>query len=177
MEIGSKLKRLRHKNNLTLEELASRTELSKGFLSQLEHDLTSPSITTLEDICYVLGISLAQFFAEDKPVQMVFTQEDKFVDEQEHCSLHWIVPNAHENKMEPLIIELQPEQFSELIGPSQAETFGYVLKGRVDLVLSDDRQSVKAQQSFYVHGDQEYHLENNTKSVARVLWVSTPPIF
>ncbi len=177
MKIGAKLKRLRHKNNLTLEELASRTELSKGFLSQLEHDLTSPSITTLEDICYVLGISLAEFFAQDKPIQMVFTKEDMFVDEQEHCSLHWIVPNAHENKMEPLIIELLPTQFSDLIGPSQAETFGYVLKGRVDLVSSKERQIVKAHQSFYVFGDQQYRLENTSKTTARVLWVSTPPIF
>ncbi len=177
MKIGAKLKRLRHKNNLTLEELASRTELSKGFLSQLEHDLTSPSITTLEDICYVLGISLAQFFAEDKPVQMVYTEDNRFIDQQENYILHWIVPNAHENKMEPLIIELPPKQHSELIGPSQAETFGYVLKGRVDLVTMNQRLKVKTNQCFYVFGDQQYSLENTSKSTATVLWVSTPPIF
>ncbi len=43
MEIGQKIKDLRLKNGLTLEELASRSELTKGFLSQLERDLTSPS--------------------------------------------------------------------------------------------------------------------------------------
>ena len=46
MEIGSKLKRLRIKNNLTQEELADRCELSKGFISQIERDLASPSIST-----------------------------------------------------------------------------------------------------------------------------------
>ena len=50
MEIGKKIKELRLRNNLTLEELASRSELTKGFLSQVERDLTSPSIATLEDI-------------------------------------------------------------------------------------------------------------------------------
>ena len=55
MEIGKKIKALRTKNGLTLEELASRSELTKGFLSQLERDLTSPSISTLEDILEALG--------------------------------------------------------------------------------------------------------------------------
>ena len=47
MEIGEKIRRLRILNNLTQEELADRAELSKGFISQLERDLTSPSILTL----------------------------------------------------------------------------------------------------------------------------------
>ena len=64
MDIGKRVKQLRVKNGLTLEDLASRTELTKGFLSQLERDLTSPSISTLEDIVEVLGISLADFFKE-----------------------------------------------------------------------------------------------------------------
>ena len=47
MEIGSKIRSLRLTHDMTLEDLANRTELTKGFLSQLERDLTSPSIATL----------------------------------------------------------------------------------------------------------------------------------
>ena len=50
IDIGQRIKQLRIKNSLTLEELASRTELTKGFLSQLERNLTAPSLQTLEDI-------------------------------------------------------------------------------------------------------------------------------
>ena len=59
MDLGNRVKQLRVKSGLTLEELASRTELTKGFLSQLERNLASPSIATLEDIVRVLGVSLA----------------------------------------------------------------------------------------------------------------------
>ena len=55
MEIGPKLRELRIAKNLTQEELADRAELSKGFISQLERDLTSPSIATLVDILQCLG--------------------------------------------------------------------------------------------------------------------------
>jgi len=50
MDIGAKIKRIRLSNQLTLEELANRSELTKGFLSQLERDLTSPSVATLENL-------------------------------------------------------------------------------------------------------------------------------
>ena len=61
MKLGNKLRRLRQKRNLTQEELADRCELSKGFISQVERDLTSPSITTLADILESLGTDLKSF--------------------------------------------------------------------------------------------------------------------
>ena len=62
MDIGHKIKQLRIQKGLTLEELASRSELTKGFLSQMERNLTSPSIATLNDIVEALGSSLSEFF-------------------------------------------------------------------------------------------------------------------
>ena len=47
MKIGAKVKELRVQKGLTQEELADRTELSKGFISQLERDLTSPSLSLI----------------------------------------------------------------------------------------------------------------------------------
>ena len=55
MELGVKIKRLRVMCNLTQEELANRCELTKGYISQLENDLTNTSISTLEDILFALG--------------------------------------------------------------------------------------------------------------------------
>ena len=61
MDIGVKLKRLRLQCGLTQEELADRCELTKGYISQLENNLTSPSIATLMDILAVLGTVLKSF--------------------------------------------------------------------------------------------------------------------
>ena len=60
MEIGNKIKRLRLQLNLSQAELADRCELTKGYISQLENDLTSPSISTLCDILSALGTDLAE---------------------------------------------------------------------------------------------------------------------
>ena len=80
MELGEKIKELRNKQGLTQEELADRAELSKGFISQLERDMTSPSIATLEDLLQCLGTTLGEFFMEEQEEeQIVFTEEDFFV--------------------------------------------------------------------------------------------------
>ena len=62
IDIGLKLKELRILKGLTQEELADRAELSKGFISQLERNLTSPSIATLTDISAVSGQYLKRIF-------------------------------------------------------------------------------------------------------------------
>ena len=78
MDIGKKIRELRTANDLTLEELASRSELTKGFLSQVERNLTSPSIATLEDILEALGTDLSQFFQQEKQQKIVFHTGDFF---------------------------------------------------------------------------------------------------
>ncbi|NLD34247.1 MAG: helix-turn-helix domain-containing protein, partial [Clostridiales bacterium] len=81
MDIGAKLRGLRIGLNLTQEELADRAELSKGFISQVERNLTSPSIATLTDLLECLGSSLNAFFAETASEKLVFSRDDHFVKE------------------------------------------------------------------------------------------------
>ena len=178
-DIGSRIKALRIKNGLTLEELGSRTELTKGFLSQLERNLTSPSLTTLEDIVEALGVSMSRFFAEDDEEQVVFTKEDAFIDSQPERTIRWIVPNAQKNRMEPLILELEAEQSSKMIEPHEGEEFGYVLAGRIQIRREGDprRLTVKKGETFYLKGNEAHCLVNSGTVTARVLWISTPPIF
>ena len=99
MDIGSKVKRLRQANGLTLEELANRSELTKGFLSQLERDLTSPSVATLENILEALGTNLQEFFSEKQEEQIVFKKDDFFENIQDEYKISYIIPNAHKNEM------------------------------------------------------------------------------
>ena len=75
MDIGFKIKELRMERGLTQEELADRAELSKGFISQVENNLTSPSIATLTDILQCLGTDLKDFFNDMKDEQIVFSKE------------------------------------------------------------------------------------------------------
>ena len=177
MDIGKKIKELRLQNDLTLEDLASRSELTKGFLSQLERNLTSPSISTLEDILEALGTNLSEFFHEEEEEQIVFTTKDFFVDKRDEYQIEWIIPNAQKNEMEPILLTLEPHGTSHEMVSHLGEEFGYVLKGTVTLVRDNKKCKLKAKDTFYMNGKKSHYLYNHGNSEALVLWVTTPPMF
>lgn len=179
MDLGERVRSLRIKNNLTLDELASRCELTKGFLSQLENNVTSLSFNTLENIVEALGTSLEDFFKEEKQEKFIFTKSDYFIDDKDDSIIHWIVPNAQKNEMEPIILTLKAGATSKEMQPFEGEEFGYVLNGKITLInLSNLKKwTVKKGETFYFKGDFLHQLKNETSHEAQILWVTTPPIF
>ena len=179
MEIGEKIRRLRIAKQLTQEELANRCELSKGFISQVENDLTSPSIATLMDILQILGTNLTEFFSEAKEERVAFTSEDMFETEDEELKykLMWLVPNAQKNQMEPIMVTLEPNGKYIEEEPHEGEEFGYVLSGSIFLHISDRKYKVKKGESFYFKPRENHYISNAGKNPAKVIWISTPPSF
>ena len=179
MDIGHRMKELRIQYGLTQQELADRSELSKGFISQLERNLTSPSVSTLLDIIQCLGTTPAEFFTDQEPEQIVFRQEDYFEKEDEGLrhKVEWVIPNAQKNAMEPVRMTLKPQGSSEVYLPHEAEEFGYVLKGSVRLCYGTSSYVVKSGESFYFKTGKKHHIENNGSREAVVLWITTPPSF
>lgn len=179
MRIGEKIRQLRVKNNLTQEELADRCELTKGFISQLERDLTSPSIATLVDILECLGTNLREFFNETMEEKIVFGQNDIFIKENKELGhfIKWLIPNSQKNSMEPILLTLEVGGCSELDDPHGGEEFGYVLAGTVYLHLGQQKFKLKKGESFYFKPSVEHYLANESRNKAILLWVSTPPSF
>ncbi len=177
MEIGEKIKRLRLKCGLTQEELADRAELSKGFISQLERDLASPSIATLSDVLECLGSTLSEFFGEKDVEKVTYSAEDMFEKVEDDKSILWLVPSAQKNELEPILLTLKPGASSYLDDPHHGEEFGYVLSGTGVLVLGARREKLKKGSSFYFEPTMPHHIENHGKSDLKIIWVSTPPSF
>lgn len=179
MDIGEKIKRLRLLNELTQEELAQRCDLTKGFISKIERNITSPSIATLMDILEALGTDVKKFFNEDVQSKIVFTKEDIYQSENESLShiVSWLIPNAQKNAMEPILIQLAPKGTSNIEEPHKGEEFGYVLKGNVTLYLGNRKFKVKKGESFYFKPSQVHYIENTGTKEAVILWVASPPSF
>ncbi len=178
-EIGQKIRRLRIKLGLTQEELAARTELTKGFISQLENDITSPSITTLMDILEALGTDIAAFFNDRSEERVVFTPDDTFEKEDDEAGnmIRWLVPNAQKNALEPILVSIRPGGRTDELDPHEGEEFGMVLSGTITLIDGDTSYRVHKGDCFYLHPQGVHWLENNGKTPAKVLWISTPPSF
>ena len=179
MKIGAKIKELRVQKGLTQGELADRSELSKGFISQLERDLTSPSIATLIDILQCLGTDPKEFFSDEADTQIVFSDKDYFQKDDAELGnkIEWIIPNAQKNMMEPIRVTLKPGGSTYPDNPHEGDEFGYVLSGTIRIHLGKKTYKAAKGESFYFTSGSSHYIEAVGKHGATFLWVSTPPTF
>ena len=177
MELGAKLKDMRQQKNLTQEELADRCELTKGYISQLENDLTSPSIATLVDLLHALGGNLSDFFHEDEAEKIVFSESEYIEKQSDGMKFKWVIPNAQKNMMEPVLVELEAGADTRTDFPHEGEEFGFVIEGRVSIEKAGKRHIAKKGESFYFTANKEHKIVNIGKSKAKFIWISTPPNF
>ena len=101
MDIGQRIRNLRIQKQLTQEELGERTDLSKGYISQLEHNQSSPSMETFFAILEVLGCAPADFFAAEQPTHKVVyhpADQTTYDDEALGYRVKWLVPASNENQ-------------------------------------------------------------------------------
>ncbi|MCK2156265.1 XRE family transcriptional regulator [Exiguobacterium sp. 17-1] len=174
--IGNKIKNLRLQKGLTQEELGERTDLSKGYISQIEREISSPSIETLFSLLEVLGISAKDFFDEDTLNQkVVYSQKDvtRYEDLEQGYHVTWLIPESNEKEMEPVLLHLAPGGHFKAYEPSGSETFVYVLEGSVTLRLGRESFVAAQGETLYYKASEIHQLRNDSKAETRVLVTAT----
>lgn len=176
MEIGSRIKNLRIQKNLTQEELGERTNLSKGYISQLERDLSMPSMDVFFDLLEVLGSSPKAFFDDGQEEQHIVYSNDErthFEDLEKGYEIEWLVPESNENEMEPIFLTLAEKGTFKQFPPSLAETFGYVKKGAIRLEIGPEQYRAKKGDAIYFHATECHQIINDHEGESIILLVAT----
>lgn len=176
MTIGHKIKNLRKQKNLTQEELAERTDLSKGYISQLENNGSSPAMDTFFNILEVLGTTPAEFFNEkhnDQNVAYPKEEQTLIIDEDNGYQVSWLIPESNEKEMEPILLTFEKEGEYKVFPPSMSETFIYVIEGRVTLALGQKIYSARTGESLYYKATAEHQIKNLTNGTTQILVVAT----
>jgi len=178
MKIGERIKNLRQMSSLTQEELAARANLTKGFISQVERDLTSISLDSLVQILGALDENISDFFRETSQEKMVYREKDRVPIEKERIeSFEFLVPGATNRRLEPVLLTLKQGQATAKEKPHEGEEFGFVLQGRVSLRFGKEITKLKKGECFYLWAEKEHWLENTSSRNAVILWITSPPYF
>lgn len=179
MQLGKKIRDLRLRRGLTVQQLASATGLSKGFISQVENHRTSPSLATLHDLARALETSAAYLVVEEDQVPCV-------VRATERCR----VP-AGGNASRVEVLSAQPKRNLELIQmelPAGLEAGDHrhyhhgeqcmlVLEGEVRLNCGDHMIDLARGDSCHYDGRVPHAIENRGTDPARVLIAMTPAAY
>lgn len=179
MKIGYRIKDLRTEQRITLKDLAKNTGLTASFLSQLERDLVSPSVSSLEKIAEALNTKVGYFFETQKQKELVFIKRGmgkEFTDQERHISSKTLVSGLLNVKMEPFIFRLgaAAKLTKELIRPA-GEKFAMVLKGKIEFFCNEEKFILEEGDSIYCTSIQMPQKAVNIGSIeAELLWVVRP---
>lgn len=191
MKLGSKIKALRKQQQMTLEQLAQKSGLSTGVLSQVERDLSTPRVTTLQKIGKALNISLSSLFSDNglsengglsteaqKPdpgfVAVVRKEQRKKVLMPWGTTMEMLCPDLR-HKIEFMYLVYPPGTKVEEIYSHEGEECGLVLEGTFKGIVGGQEIVLEEGDSVYYDSSLPHRWENIGDQIVRAIWVMTPP--
>lgn len=177
--LGSNIRRVRKRRGLTIEQVADSSGMSISFISQVERNLISPSVNSLQKISRALGIQIGGFFDDHNSANRVVRANER---------PRLIYPNRSEEEylltpvkskyLQVLYYRLKPGATSGETPYSHEsdEEFGVVLKGRLEVSVASDVYQLNEGDAVTFDSRLPHSWRNpSKKDECLVLWVVTPP--
>lgn len=181
MEIGHRIKQLRVERRITLNELAKRIGLTTSFLSQLERELTSPSVNSLEKIARALHVRVADFFQEGEKKELIVVKKGagrQSADKKGRVFTETLASGIFDINMKSQLFSLGVGAVltSDLL-PRLGEKFIMVLKGVVEFFGDKEKFVLGEGDSVYcARTGSPSKIVNIGKKEARVICISFLPV-
>lgn len=183
IRLGREIRHWRLVKGLTLRDMAKLVGCSESLLSKIENDRTTPSLSTLHKIAVALGLSISDIFGSGE--SEVVTRADKrnviLVDGDEsdgdRMRLEQLVPAKKGRLLQSDMYIIPPGGGSNGEIQHSGEEFGFVMEGSLLLTVENTSYPLEAGDSFVFRSELAHSFANNGDTVARVLWVNTPPTF
>jgi transcriptional regulator with XRE-family HTH domain len=179
MQLGRKIRDLRLRRGLTVQKLADASHLSKGFISQVENDRTSPSLATLRDLAAALATSVAYLVVDEDPTPHVVRAGERPEIHADGEALRTEVLSAlPKRNLELLMLELPPGLTSgERRHSHHGEECLLCVAGRVRVIHGEQELVLETGDSCHFDGHIPHTIENLEATASRVLVAMTPAAF
>jgi len=177
IQISNRIKDKRREKNITVQELASRANVSKGLISQIENSRTIPSLIVLIDIIKALEIDLNVFFkdinhADHKPPLIIRRKADYHHFEKEHAEgFHYqriFTQSIKKSTVDIVILELEPNAHRPQV-QTEAFEYKYILSGEVVYQFDEENYTLAQGDSMLFDGRVPHTPKNNGKEKAIML--------
>ncbi len=177
VELAQRIKSIRLEQRLTLAEVASRTRLTRSWLSKVENFRVTPSLPALGQIAKALNVTVAQLVTdlETRPQLVVIRRNERQVVERDRPQSHIVYESLafrwSGRKMDPFCLTVPTGETKRPAMPHEGEEFLLVLSGRVDFEYDKELLRLEAGDSLYFDANVKHRLINGYKKPAQVLCV------
>jgi transcriptional regulator with XRE-family HTH domain len=181
IEVGQRLRDLRHKQSLSLETVAARADLSVGFLSQIERGLSSPSLRALVTLADVLGVGVAALFgtraSDGSAADGVVTRAPERAELKlwrTGISKQLLNPVGADGRLNLFLVHIAPGgSTGDELYTHEGEEAGLVLEGEMTLTVDANTWTLRTGDSFRFASRRPHRFSNPADDAkAVVLWVN-----
>ncbi len=166
--IGINIKTLRQDQQMTLKDLANKTEFSISFLSQLERGKSSATLESLKKISMALGVNPGYFFNNSFGEDTLETEHMKKNDIH-YQSLHSTIENP---AFSPHLVVLAPYQNKGNLIKHPGQEFLYVLEGELTVQIDDKIYTLEPFESIMFDSSKEHYWFNYTDEDIKFLCIN-----
>ena len=180
LQLGTRIRALRQARRLTLRDVADRAGVTESFLSQVERDVTSPSIATVHRIARALGLSIAQLFAEDADTGRVVRREARRrVAYPGLRSVDEFLTSNMAGRLQVIMSTIEPGGGTgeEPYTHDSDEEVVVVLAGVLDLWVADEHYVLREGDAITFPSRLPHWNANHGEDPVRVMFCLTPPSF
>jgi transcriptional regulator with XRE-family HTH domain len=177
LNLGKRLSDLRKRKNMTLDELSEKSGVSKSILSQIERDLSNPTVITISRIASALGENLSDFFlkieVEDTDTIERSKETPSITSKDGLCQLNILGAGETVNWLQWYLLNMKPKGVldSNSHGPKTFENLT-VLEGEVEVENGGSKEIIKKGDTFRFQTNKNHLIKNISKKNSQVLMVN-----
>ncbi len=180
-ELGATIRRLRDERGFSLKEVAMRSGLTQSFLSQVERNLTSPSVASLRKVAQAFDVPLSALFQGPvRPGSRVVRRDERrqFVHPKRQWRDYLLTPNLT-GRLQVILSVIEPGAGSgeEAYAHDSDEECVIVLQGKLEFWVGNDRYMLSTGDSIVFESRTPHRNTNPGPEQAEVLWITTPPSY
>jgi transcriptional regulator with XRE-family HTH domain len=180
LQLGPRIRSLRQARRLTLRALAERAGVTESFLSQVEREVTSPSIASVQRIARALDLGIAELFTDEPRIGRVVRRADRhrIVYPGLNATDEFLTA-GRDGRLQVIISALGPGGGTgdEAYAHESDEEVVIVLEGRLEVWVSDEHYVLEEGDSITYTSRQPHRNRNPGPGPATILFCSTPPSF
>lgn len=188
--VGQRIKTIREKRQMSVEDLASALPGDKDgniqLVSSLERGDLVPSLTPLLQIARALGVRLGSFLDDQVGNSVVLTKASdvpatsRFVGSnlgaaRVELAFHSLAANKADRHMEPFLIDVKPHAGEAVLSTHEGEEFVFVLDGEIELSYGKNTYQLSVGDSIYYDSIVPHHLHAKGDANAKILAVVYAP--
>jgi transcriptional regulator with XRE-family HTH domain len=179
MNLGKRIQDLRRRRGLSTGELAAQVQVTSGFISQLEHSKTEPSLQTLQRVAAALQVPLSYLLLDDDTKPQVIRKGERNIIHVGNGGLRAsILSPLPPRTLELVLLELPPGGISwTKVQFHDGYECHLVVKGKVQAYYGDESHLLNEGDSIFWDGTSPHRLENVGDEMAQIVMALTPPAF